>query len=94
MTFGTNFGNLCFNAWDQQHGKPRDGFYIQGQCAIIVFDLSSRASYEKVPMWYNSITQVCGDIPIVLCGNKADIQERKVQQNENDFHRHEGYPVL
>ena len=39
-SFHTNFGPLCFNVWDtagqEKFGGLRDGYYIQGQCGIIM----------------------------------------------------------
>ena len=46
LTFHTNRGPLTFNVWDtagqEKFGGLRDGYYIQGQCAIIMFDVTSR----------------------------------------------------
>lgn len=44
---------------------------IQGQCAIIMFDVTSRITYKNVPNWHRDLTRVCEHIPIVLCGNKV-----------------------
>lgn len=47
---------------------------IQGQCAIIMFDVTSRITYKNVPNWHRDLVRVCENIPIVLCGNKVDIK--------------------
>ena len=61
---------------------------IQGQAAIIMFDVQSRTSYKNVPHWHRDLVRVCGDkIPIVLCGNKIDITDRKVKPKQITFHR-------
>jgi GTPase SAR1 family protein len=65
----------------------RDGYYIGGQCAIIMFDLTSRITYKNVPNWHKDIVRVCEDIPIVLCGNKADVKDRKIKPKSIVFHR-------
>jgi GTP-binding nuclear protein Ran len=50
-------------------------FYsIGGQCAIIMFDVTSRITYKNVPNWHRDLVRVCENIPIVLCGNKVDIK--------------------
>lgn len=45
LTFYTNHGPIKFNVWDtagqERFGGLRDGYYIQGQCAIIMFDVTS-----------------------------------------------------
>ncbi|KAL1918220.1 uncharacterized protein VTP21DRAFT_3486 [Calcarisporiella thermophila] len=91
ITFHTNFGPICFNTWDtagqEKFGGLRDGYYIQGQCGIIMFDVTSRITYKNVPNWHRDLVRVCENIPIVLCGNKVDIKERKVKAKTITFHR-------
>jgi len=91
LKFSTNFGDIIFNTWDtagqEKFGGLRDGYYIQGQCAIIMFDVTSRITYKNVPNWHRDLVRVCENIPIVLCGNKVDIKERKVKSKAITFHR-------
>merc|ERR1711998_183069 len=91
MPFDTNRGRLIFNVWDtagqEKFGGLRDGYYIQGQCAIIMFDVTSRISYKNVGVWYRGLVRVCQNIPIVLVGNKVDVKERKVKVKQINFHR-------
>ncbi|OAQ23306.1 ras-domain-containing protein [Linnemannia elongata AG-77] len=91
LKFATNFGEITFETWDtagqEKFGGLRDGYYIEGKCGIIMFDLTSRITYKNVPNWHRDLTRVCGNIPIVLCGNKVDIKERKVKPKTIDFHR-------
>ena len=80
LQFSTNFGTICFNVWDtagqEKFGGLRDGYYIQGQCGIIMFDVTSRITYKNVPNWHRDLERVCENIPIVLCGNKVDVKVR------------------
>ncbi len=82
LQFTTNFGTICFNVWDtagqEKFGGLRDGYYIQGQCGIIMFDVTSRITYRNVPNWHRDLERVCENIPIVLCGNKVDVKVRKL----------------
>ncbi|XP_030847365.1 GTP-binding nuclear protein Ran isoform X2 [Strongylocentrotus purpuratus] len=91
LVFYTNRGPIRFNVWDtagqEKFGGLRDGYYIQGQCAIIMFDVTSRVTYKNVPNWHRDLVRVCESIPIVLCGNKVDIKERKVKAKTITFHR-------
>ena len=91
LKFTTNCGPICFNVWDtagqEKFGGLRDGYYIQGQCAIIMFDVTSRETYKNVPNWHKDLVRVCPNIPIVLCGNKCDVKERKVKPKQITFHR-------
>lgn len=78
LKFTTNFGTICFNVWDtagqEKFGGLRDGYYIQGQCGIIMFDVTARITYKNVPNWHRDLERVCENIPIVLCGNKVDVK--------------------
>mmetsp|Transcript_42496 Transcript_42496/g.113360 ORF Transcript_42496/g.113360 Transcript_42496/m.113360 type:complete len:165 (+) Transcript_42496:203-697(+) len=93
LTFHTNRGPLTFNVWDTAGQekfawpKLRDDYYKEGQCAIIMFDVTSRITYKNVPNWHRDLTRVCEQIPIVLCGNKVDIKDRKVKAKQITFHR-------
>merc|ERR1712212_278454 len=72
LVFHTNRGPIRFNVWDtagqEKFGGLRDGYYIQGQCAIIMFDVTSRVTYKNVPNWHRDLVRVCENIPIVLTG--------------------------
>jgi len=91
LVFHTNRGPIRFNCWDtawqEKFGGLRDGYYIQGQAAIIMFDVTSRMTYKNVPNWHRDLVRVCENIPIVLCGNKVDIKDRKVKPKQITFHR-------
>lgn len=102
-------GAIQFDVWDtagqEKFGGLRDGYYINGQCGIIMFDVTSRITYKNVPNWHRmllsisprphylanfalgDLVRVCENIPIVLCGNKVDVKERKVKAKTITFHR-------
>ncbi|KAL8665594.1 MAG: hypothetical protein Q9202_002098 [Teloschistes flavicans] len=91
LAFTTNFGKIQFDVWDtagqEKFGGLRDGYYINGQCGIIMFDVTSRITYKNVPNWHRDLVRVCEQVPIVLCGNKVDVKERKVKAKTITFHR-------
>ena len=68
--------------------------FFQGQCAIIMFDVTSRVTYKNVPNWHRDLVRVCENIPIVLTGNKVDIKDRKVKAKSIVFHRKKNLQVL
>merc|ERR1712032_1195374 len=91
MPFHTSHGQIMFNVWDtagqEKLGGLRDGYYIGGNCGIIMFDVCSRITYSNVPKWYKDLTRVREAIPIVLVGNKVDVRDRKVKAKQITFHR-------
>jgi GTP-binding nuclear protein Ran len=52
-----------------------------------MFDVTSRITYKNVPNWHKDLIRVCENIPIVLCGNKVDVKDRKVKAKAITFHR-------
>lgn len=91
LGFFTNFGEIKFEVWDtagqEKFGGLRDGYYINGNCGIIMFDVTSRITYKNVPNWHRDLVRVCENIPVVLCGNKVDVKERRVKAKSITFHR-------
>lgn len=91
LTFTTTHGPIIFDVWDtagqEKFGGLRDGYFIQGKCAIIMFDVTARITYQNVPNWHRDIMRVCENIPIVLCGNKVDLKDRAVKSRHILFHR-------
>jgi len=91
IVFHTSRGPIRFNVWDtagqEKFGGLRDGYYIQGQCAIIMFDVTARVTYKNVPNWHRDLVRVCESIPMVLVGNKVDVKDRKVKAKTITFHR-------
>lgn len=59
--------------------------------AIIMFDVQSNISYKSIPFWHNKIIKNYGDIPIVICGNKVEVSNRKINFDmtilENQVHK-------
>jgi GTP-binding nuclear protein Ran len=56
LTKTQNLGQIQFDVWDtagqEKFGGLRDGYYINGQCGIIMFDVTSRITYKNVPNWH------------------------------------------
>ncbi|KAH0302014.1 ras-domain-containing protein, partial [Aureobasidium melanogenum] len=59
LGFTTNLGQIQFDVWDtagqEKFGGLRDGYYINGQCGIIMFDVTSRITYKNVPNWHRKL---------------------------------------
>ena len=94
-TIGSNFlikdveidgKNVRLLLWDiggqPQFHKLRTIYFKGSNAALGVFDLSSSQSLLKIPGWISSIKKtVKKTIPIILLGNKADL-EREVDKVE------------
>ncbi len=82
IKFHTNKGPIIFNIWDvagqEKFGGLREGYYIYGKAAIVMFSFDSKLTFKNVPRWKEDVIKVCGDIPIVVVGNKNDLEKKKV----------------
>lgn len=82
LTFQTNYGPILFEVLDcagqEKIGGLRDQYYGQSQGAICMFDLNSIISSRNVGNWINDIRITAPNTPVVICGNKCDIPNRKV----------------
>jgi len=91
INFNTDIGDICFKCWDtagqDKFAGLKDGYYLQADCAIIMFDVTNPRSYINLNKWYNDLIRTCGNIPIVICGNKVDDPERKIKPEHVKFHQ-------
>ena len=86
--FAHNFdfqGNeISVQLWDigaQAYFKRFRQIYYKGaEAAFIVYDLTSRESFEKVKDWYEEINQLIDEknIPTIIVGNKVDLSKQRV----------------
>lgn len=64
----------------------RPAFYSGSSASIIVFSLEDtdqgKKSFENVKNWYNDFKDNCGDLPVVLFGNKVDLVDEKTLNDE------------
>lgn len=85
INFNTNIGNICLKMWDtagqEKFSGLKNGYYTQADGAILMYDLTSKITYKNLQNWNTDITNICGDIPRIICGNKSDIQEIKDMSN-------------
>jgi GTP-binding nuclear protein Ran len=79
----TNKGQMVFNIWDcagqEKYGGLRDGYYIQGDGAIIMYDSTNQPWQESgihVEKWANDVERVChrnnNAFPMVEVATKCD----------------------
>ena len=84
ISFDTSIGEITLKIWDTagqaKLGGLKQGYYVKSDGAILMYDLGSRSSYKNLHSWNTGITNECGDIPRIICGNKCDINARRVSQ--------------
>ena len=70
---------------DSFYEYREDPNYKQAKGVIIVYDISNRDSFINLRNWFNKIDEYCneeGKICKILVGNKNDINNRKVKEEE------------
>lgn len=73
--------------WDlggQDSFKSLRKLYLEGaNGALVMFDLTERKTFEKLNEWVESFKEARGEQPIVLIGNKSDLEnQRKITDME------------
>lgn len=83
------FGNkISIMLWDigaQKFFKRyRKTYYNGAQAAFIVFDLTNRESFNNITYWHNELKEFIEnkDLPIIIVGNKTDLNEQRVVTQE------------
>lgn len=58
-------------------------YYRSAKIAIIVFDITNSKSFDSVSYWIKELNEnVDGNLTIVVCGNKIDLEEARAVSNE------------
>ena len=53
-------------------------YYRGAQGALIVYDITDVDSFQKMSMWVKELRQQLGiDIPIIIAGNKCDLESNR-----------------
>lgn len=58
-------------------------YYRGAEGAFIVVDLTRKESLKRVKWWFDGLTDVVGDVPITLLGNKNDIKDEHTVTGED-----------
>ena len=89
-----NGEQILVKLWDtagqERFSALTAAFYANADGALIVYDITRRASFERVSYWVNQLKMNCKkEIGFVLIGNKIDLSENRVVSSEEgaDFAR-------
>ena len=80
--------NIKVHLWDpsgQEKYKHLIPSYAKhSSFAFVVYDISSKNSFDNIPNWINFIKSIENNTTIILCGNKIDLQNREVKKEEGE----------
>jgi len=92
ITKNTNYGPITFDILETLDSANLSA-NKDATCAIIMFDVTSRPSYDKVEKWHEDITKVCGEISTIILGNKVDLNEDTWQITSPEIQIMHSHPV-
>ena len=79
--------NVKMNLWDtagqERYMSINKIFFQRVQGIMLMYDITNRDSYEKLPKWVKFINEQAYNVPVILIGNKID------DENENRIVRKE-----
>ena len=80
--------NIRIQVWDtagqESYRAVTRTYYKNSACAIIVYDITNRKSFQDLKFWLNECKDMCSkDVYIVLVGNKNDLEsQRAISKDE------------
>ena len=107
LTIGVNFyvqdvrvGErvLRLQIWDtagqERFGPIRKLYYFGTKGVVLVYDKSNEKTFERLGYWLKEIGEHAGDVPIILVGNKADLEGIISHEQGNQFAQAQGLSFL
>lgn len=79
--------SVNFSIWDigsqKYFQRVRPTYYQGAKCAFLVFDITSRESFENLTTWRDELVAQVGNVPYFIVGNKTDLEgQRAVPESE------------
>ena len=60
----------------------RSKYYFASEGALAICDRCNRKTIENLPSWIDSFREVVGDKPVIIVGNKSDLPNLEVSEEE------------
>jgi len=80
---GNRITLLIWALGDQEMFRDIRKMYVKGSSgAILIYDITNESSLSRISEWREMIAEHCGEIPIVLIGNKLDLDEQRAISEE------------
>jgi GTPase SAR1 family protein len=55
---------------------PQQNYFFNAKGAIVVCDLTRKSTYKSIKVWASSLFEITGEIPLIIVGNKVDLEEK------------------
>lgn len=56
---------------------PQQNYFFNAKGAIVVSDLTRKSTYKSVKVWASSLFEITGEIPVIIVGNKIDLENKQ-----------------
>jgi len=81
------YGGVSAQIWDlggQESFKSLRQLYLEGaNGALLIYDMTSKKTFEKLDEWVQDFRDARNDAPIILIGNKSDLETQiKISESE------------
>lgn len=72
--------DILDTAGQDDFAPMRTSYMRQGKGFIIVYAIDDRSSFEEVEVFHRDLTRTKGtpNVPVVICGNKCDLEDKRV----------------
>lgn len=95
MTIGVDFAvkiveadgkKVKLSVWDtagqERFSHIRPMYFRGARGCFIVYDVTNRKSFENVSIWLDEVQKHCENIPLLLIGNKIDLEDQREVSSE------------
>ncbi|MFX1466942.1 MAG: Rab family GTPase [Promethearchaeota archaeon] len=84
-----NDKKITLGIWDtggqEMFDYIRPHYFVGADGGLIVYDITVKTSFDNLDRWFNDLYTNCGEIPVILIGNKIDlIDKRNVFKEEGE----------
>jgi len=62
---------------------PQQNYFYNAKGAIIVCDLTRKSTFKNIKIWTSSLFEITGTIPIIVVGNKVDLEDKYEIEKED-----------
>jgi len=78
--------NVKFQVWDtagqEQYMSINKNLFQRVQGIILMYDISAESSFQNLGQWMDLIKEYGNNIPLILIGNKIDLEEKRAVPKE------------
>eukprot|EP00764_Aduncisulcus_paluster_P004070 gnl/Carplike_NY0171/1647_a2222_966.p1 GENE.gnl/Carplike_NY0171/1647_a2222_966~~gnl/Carplike_NY0171/1647_a2222_966.p1 ORF type:complete len:208 (+),score=29.26 gnl/Carplike_NY0171/1647_a2222_966:331-954(+) len=68
--------NIYDSAGQEIYRSIVSSYFQHAKVAMLVYAIDDRGSYDNLGSWLGDLKKYCPEAPVVLCGNKCDLDDR------------------